>query len=132
MTQPLLPYILCGIMGSYGAYVFSRRRDLADLLQDLDSFLAERASKLERTRRGRVWSMWTQDGHPLHVDVRDTEHIIMEIEDDLLQARLLPENAPYTVSISAGCGGQITRNHVRQLADAIAQLSDGMATEPQT
>jgi len=111
-------------MGSYGLYIFSRRSDLDDLLLELDRYLELRGDKLCRTRKGRVWDLYIDD-RSYHIHVEDTE-----IEEDLLECDLLPEDAPFTIGISSSGTGFAIWNEINALSTDIAKLSRGVATEP--
>lgn len=113
-------------MGAFGGYVFSRRSDLDELLGELDQYLSDFSQTLQRTRKGRVWRLWTKDGRPFDVDVRATRDALEEVEEDLLDAELLPETAPYTIGISSGLGEDRDRELILEIAGSLARIADGV------
>ena len=74
----------------------------------IDAILAAVSAPIERTRKGRVWSVWIA-GHPVYVSV---------------------ERSPPSVSLSAGCNGPEDYEILRKLAGEIASTLGGVASEP--
>lgn len=118
-------------MGSYGAYIFSRRVDLDGLLVELDLYLDSRGEELLRTRKGRVWEVLI-DPEWFDVSVRDTDNILGEVEDDLLEADLLPEDAPFTITVASRTRLGNRMEYINRLVRDITRLSRGSATTPST
>jgi hypothetical protein len=113
-------------VGSYGAYIFSRRRDIEALLQEMDAYLTSVSEAVQRTRKGRVWRLTTRVGPTFNVHVRETAEILGEIEDELLEADLLPDDAPYTVGVSSELAREIDLEAMQALAQPLTRLVDGV------
>ena len=111
----------CAIFGR-GALTESR-------LVDIDKLLASKSTVLVRTRKGKVWDVEI-DERPVHVQIENTEDVLWDCEDELLDAGLLPEDAPFQVVLSAGLNSRVDYDMLKVLSMELAILIGGSATEP--
>jgi hypothetical protein len=109
--------------------VFGRGALTEGRLADIDALLAAKASRVSRTRKGRVWDVQIA-GRPVHVSVENTEDVLWDCEDELLEAGLLPEDAPFRVVLSAGVNDAIDYDVLRDLANDLAVILGGPSSEP--
>jgi hypothetical protein len=101
----------------------------ADLVE-IDRALAERAERLTRTRKGRVWE-YVSDGVSLDVRVDDLERVLWDSEDDLVSLGLQQEPGRYRVSfIASHCGADANRE-IDRLCAAVASAIGGVSTGSQ-
>jgi hypothetical protein len=82
--------------------------DEQSVVDAVDAFLASRADRIERTRKGRAWDLWIGD-RPVHVKV---------------------VTAPPSVEMAAGCNSAEDYALLRQLAHGLAASCGGLASEP--
>lgn len=109
--------------------IFGRGALTEGRLADIDALLAAKASEIARTRKGCAWDVWIA-GRPVHVRVENTEDVLWDCEDDLLEAGLLPDDAPFRVVLSAGVNDPVDYEVLRELAGSLAAILGGPSSEP--
>ena len=77
-------------------------------LQRIDEVLASFVHEIERTRKGKVWSVRVH-GHPYDISIRDETNLI---------------------ELSAGVNDRLDYTVLRQLAALLAEVVGGEASEP--
>jgi hypothetical protein len=109
--------------------IFGRGALMEGRLAAIDALLALKASGITRTRKGRAWDVRIA-GRPVHVSVEDTEDVLWDCEDELLEAGLLPADAPFRVVLSAGANDAVDYDVLRDLAGSLAAILGGPFGEP--
>lgn len=80
------------------------KSDDESTLRSIDEILAKLADRIDRTRKGRVWSIWIR-GHPVHVQIDQS-----------------------VVALSAGCNCFEDAIILRELAECIVQGVGGISS----
>jgi hypothetical protein len=80
-----------------------------DELNAIHEFLACITGEIQHSRKGRVWDVWI-DGRPIHVSV---------------------VNSPARIELSAGCKAIEDYTALRKVAQGLAVLLGGKASEPE-
>jgi hypothetical protein len=78
------------------------------MLDTIDAFLSCGADQIDRTRKGRVWSLWI-DGMPIHVMV---------------------VGSPASIELSSPCDDASGYAVLRRLAGGLAAACGGLDSEP--
>ncbi len=99
-------------------------------LLQIDTLLGKLAGTINRTRKSRIWDAWIENRH-FHVCVEITDDVLWDCEDELLKLDMLPDDAPFRISLSAGVTGRKDYDMLRHLAYQIAPLVNGIPTEPE-
>lgn len=105
---------------------------MADVDEVSDGFLRllqEQQAQVESTRKGHSWDFWIA-ARPYSGQAQPTANILDQIEDDLLDCGLLPEDARTTISLSSGLNGAADYEQLKRLGEALVEMFGGGAKEP--
>src|ERR1044072_8637445 len=87
----------------------------------INSHLASVAGKIQQTRKGRVWSIWIND-RPIYISLEQTAKVLWDCEDELSQLKLLPEDVPSRIALSAGCNTPDDYAILQNLTEELAAI----------
>jgi hypothetical protein len=113
-------------------------------LNEIANRLAELTLPQLQLTRGCEWSLWSFEGpvsnnaerpcwireRPIFLHLRRTEDVLWDCEDELLDLGLLPKEVPSHFYLYAGCNSPDDYDLLRELGMVLANLVDGIATEP--
>jgi hypothetical protein len=118
-------------MASLGAYVFCRRSDCEGLLEDIDLVLSAWADNVHQSRSRRHWAIGAAD-RVFDIDFYETARVLWDIEDELHESNLRPEDAPYAIGVSSHGKGTEVLRLITELLNELVSAVDGIATRPTT
>lgn len=107
-------------------HVFARCTLTDERLDEIAAYLSKVTRPQIKQGRARRWSIWVV-GRP---EVENTESVLCNCEDELLELGLLPGDAPFRIVLCAGCNAFEDKELLRRLSADLALIANGIATEP--
>lgn len=91
-------------------------------------------SKVEGTRKGKVWTVWIGEPHPensrpFFLHLRNTNDNLQECENEMFDLEIDESIHPSYLEIAAGCNQEEDRMAINQLLEALRKLG-GVAGRP--
>ena len=101
---------------------------------EIHAQLEAMCSRVEATRKGRVWDVWIGSRHPgnsrpFSLHLKSTGDNLTECEDELLELEIDESTHPSCLVIAAGCNQEEDRIAMQQLLESLTNLG-GIAGRP--
>lgn len=98
-----------------------------DEASKIDELLNQLSDEVKSTRKCRFWEV-TKDNRLYNIDVRATIEKLYDVEDELLNLNMLPEDAPETILIVSFLGGKEDFKFVSSVTEKISAVLNGVSS----